>query len=90
MSLDPKDIFGADWSEIYKIRMRALHLQMSEIMSTFYIYESIVKFPFHLFGEFHDLSPTIFLLSSKDHVVRSKRAVVDPAPVELRSWRENP
>lgn len=51
-SLDPKDFFEEDWVDTYKKRMRALHLQMIEIRTTFFLYEKIVKFPFHLFGQY--------------------------------------
>lgn len=53
MSLDPKEIFDADWVGIYEKRMEALHLQMSEIRTTYFLYERIVKFPFHLFSRYH-------------------------------------
>jgi hypothetical protein len=52
MSLDPKEVFEEDWVDTYKKRISALHLQMSEIRSTFFLYEKIVKFPFHLFLQY--------------------------------------
>jgi len=52
MSLDPKEVFEEDWLDTYKKRMRALHLQMSEIRTTFFLYEKIVKFPFNLFLQY--------------------------------------
>jgi len=52
-SFDLKEFFEDDWVDIYKKRMSALHLQMSEIRTTFFLYEKIVKFPFHLFGRYH-------------------------------------
>ena len=52
MSLDPKEVFEEGWVDTYKKRISALHLQMAEIRSTFFIYEKIVKFPFHLFQKY--------------------------------------
>jgi len=51
-SLDPKDFFEKGWVDTYQKRMKALHLQMSEIRTTFFLYEKIVKFPFRLFGQY--------------------------------------
>lgn len=53
MSIDRKEIFDADWVGIYEKRMEALHQQMSEIRTTYFLYERIVKFPFHLFSQYH-------------------------------------
>ena len=53
MELDPEKVLEKDWVEIYKNRMNALHAHMSEIWTTFFLYEKIVDFPFHLFAEHH-------------------------------------
>jgi len=50
MNLVPDKVFEKEWMDTYKKRISVLHLEMSEIRMMFFLYEQIVKFPFHLFG----------------------------------------